>query len=236
MLCSPCLASDWVEEGAVQTDEAMLRAPLHAPVNQQDIQTPETTENASSTDLVDFTPGYPLAFGSSPDAAPASKALKAMTLPMAFADTELHAGFQPVGENVSLEFRMDRLEMEFSTPPGNGRLWDRLNGIRKKLGLVPVDNVRRSFPDDFINAIGRGVTGGAKAGGKVLVGVPVALAKGTGQALATPGVPELLMVGAILGIAIPLAIQAGKNNGGAPIVYGFADPHFVNPNYQQVSG
>lgn len=243
MLCPPTLASDWVEDGTViEMDEALLQSPAPASVavpSYQDMQTPEAPAEGLNMDLAEFTPGYAAAFGNAPIDSPAVTG-KAMTLPMAFAETEGFAGLQPLGGDVSLEFRMDRLEKLRGIVPSNGHLRDRLNVVRKLLGLPPISEGRLSWPDKFINAIGSGIAGGAKAGGKAIVKGAGSIASGTsalvsstGEFLSTPGVPELLLAGAILGITIPLVVEAGKYNGYSPLVYGFTNPYFV-PSYAPV--
>jgi len=244
MLFPPCLASDWVEDGTVvEMDEAVLQSPAPTSVaapSYQDMQTPEAPAEGLNMDLAEFTPGYAAAFGSAPVETPRPVTAKAMSLPVAFAETEVAAQLPVLGDDVSLEFRMKRLEEKKGIVPGNGRLRDRLNVVRSLVRLPPIPEGRLSWPDKFINAIGSGITGGAKAGGKAIVKGAGSIASGTsalvsstGEFLSTPGVPELLLAGAILGITIPLAIEAGKYNGYSPLVYGFTNPYFV-PSYAPV--
>lgn len=217
MLYPPALASDWVEDGTViEMDEAVLQSPAQtvpAP-SYFDIQTPEAPAEGLNMDLAEFTPGYAAAFGDVPVDSQAPVTGKTMSLPMAFAETEGALGLQPLSEDAELESRMDRLEMEFSIPTGDGQIRNRLNTVRKLVGLPPIPEGRLSWPDKFINAIGSGITGGAKAGGKAIVKGTSALASGTKEFLSTPGVPELLIAGAILGVGIPLIIEASKNSRG----------------------
>lgn len=219
MLCPPSLASDWVEDGEVTDDEAMLRAPAPADAMPQLIQAAEVEAEPLNTEWADFAPGYIPCVSEQTFGPVEAKNAGTMSLLAMLADTEKTLRLPVYGEDVAPEFRMDMLEKLCGKAPGNGSIRERLNTLRRERGLKPFE--RWSLPDAVINALGRGVMGGAKAGGKAVaqgIGATAAgagaLVSGTGELLSTPGVPELLIAGALLGVGIPLIVHLSKKNGG----------------------
>ncbi len=232
MLCSPSFASDWVEEGIIETDAGTLQSPLPTSVMvpSQTISTPEVADGLLNMDLADFTPGY-IPTSADMQEAPTRKpkAMKAASMVLALAQTETAVGL-PVRKNVAVEWRLRQLESTCGLPPNKGHLKDRLNEVRRHLQMPDIPKGKWDWfwnpPDnEVLDAMGRGV----RAGGKALVRTPEAIASGTGKVLATPGVPELLLAGAVLGVGIPLIVQASKNNssgrGGGPAIE-WVEPYF----------
>lgn len=212
----PCLASDWVEEGEVEAGVMRPSTFVQLP-NIQTSVIPRVAAEELNTDLADFAP-MPACIANAPinDINQAAITAGGMSLSHALAEIELQK-FQRVFNHLSLLKRIAGLEAAEGIKTNlNKKLPDRVNAIRKAVGLPPIKKGGKwdwfwNPPDsELLNSMGRGI----RHGGKMLASAPGAAVHSIGRGLATPGVPELLVMGALLGVGIPLLIKYGGTGGG----------------------